>query len=248
MKTSFRKIFYWSLGSHAGLLLILGISTLIVSCSRRDKVIPHVFTLHAAPPAEKPAVKVSEPKPKPPVTQQKKTPPPVVKKTTPPPKKEEKKTEPKPTPSKSYADFLKDNPLPETEKQPIQPVTTPPKPTEDPLKDIRSELQSMIKDTQDTNMSSSQLKALQSYIGQLRSQLNVLWEQPQALPPGEWVAHVEFTVSGNGKISGVRFVKRSENPVFDDSIVRAMNQFQSAPPPPDRKTHTFEVPFRIVLR
>ena len=228
---------------------MLGVMALIVSCDRKEKKMPHVFTLQSAPPAErvveeKPKAKPVERKPEPkPVV--KKTPPPVVKKDSPP--KKEPKKETKPVPTESYEDFRKNNPPPKQNPEPV--VTKPPQqPVKDPFEDIRNELDSMIRDTKNSATSEENLKALQRYMGQLSDQINVLWDQPEGLPAGEWVAHVEFTVSGNGKISKVRFVKRSGNPVFDDSIVRAMNQFQTAPPPPDHKTHTFELPFRIVMR
>ena len=250
MKTSFRKVFYWSLGSHLGLLLLLGVMTLIVSCKRKEKIVPHVFTLQSPPPAErvaesKPKAKPVEQKPVPkPVV--KKKPPPVVKKDTPP--KKEPKKETKPVPTESYEDFLKKNPPKKKDPEPVQP-SHPQQPAKDPLKDIRDELKTMMQDTQSHSQTSeNDLKALQRYMGQLSDQINVLWDQPEGLPAGEWLAHVEFTVSGNGKISKVRFVKRSGNTVFDDSIVHAMNQFHSTSPPPDHKTHTFELPFRIVMR
>jgi TonB family protein len=242
VKLTFRKIFYWSLGGHVGFLLTMCIVSLVVSCSQKTKTVPHVFTLHAAPPAESTTVTAPPQQQAPP----KKSQPRVVEKKTPP-----KKEPPKPKPTQSYAEFLKNNPIKAPQKE--VPEQSPPpvsKPVEDPLADVRKELHAMLRDaSQDTrNTNSFDLKALHGYVSQLRNQLNVLWEQPENLPPGEWLVHVEFTVSANGRISGIRFVKRSNNPAFDDSIIRAMNQFQSVSPPPDRKTHTFEIPFRMLVR
>lgn len=242
MKPSLKKTFYWSLGSHAGLLILVLIVSFITSCAQKTKIPPHVFTLNSPPtqqvtqkqiskPVQKPARKpIQKPKPQPAKIQ------PTRKKQPPPPSQQ------------SYRDFLKENPV--AEPTPTTPRVQKPTKQTDPFEQIRKELNLLLKNaSNDTrNSNANEIKALYSYIGQLRNQLNILWEQPRNLPTGEWIAQIEFTVSSTGKISGVRFVRKSENAVFDQSLIRAMNQFLTVSAPPDRKKHTFEIPFRMLVR
>jgi TonB family protein len=266
---SIKKVFYWSLGGHCSLFLILIVYSFLSSCSRKPAETAHVFKLVSPPspapaastppvPAQtepkvqpQPAPPKSEPKPQPKAEPAKpkptETPKPRVTET---PKPKPKPTTPAPKPQvQSYEEFLKST---QTETRPT-PVPTQPKPTvtaPDPLATMRQEIESMLRDArQQTNSSSaSEIQALHAYIGTLRTQLDRLWEQPTNLPPGEWIAFIEFTVTGTGQITKVRFVKRSGSDEFDQSVIRAMNRFDRTQPPPDRKSHTFEIPFRMSVR
>jgi TonB family protein len=270
-----RRIFYWTLGGHGLILLILVFGGLISSCSRPKKAIPHVFTLVTAPspqavsaapkpataiPKAKPEPTKPQPQPKPAQTQPKtqETPAPKPKPVVTPPKNQNTQPKPKPTPKptekkpepklQSYESFL------QSQAQPNQPQPKPaqpkPQPQADPKNKLIEELQGLMREvpTHGPAASSEETRALNAYIGSLRSLIDQLWEQPENLPPGEWLASIQFTVSSNGQITQVRFIQRSGNTTFDQSIIRAMNQFRSAPIPPGGKTRTFEIPFRMLVQ
>ena len=92
------------------------------------------------------------------------------------------------------------------------------------------------------------MRAFNQYVGQLRSQLNRLWLQPDNLPPGKWTALIEFTVASNGKVGKVRFKEKSGNLDFDQSLIRAMNAFTATSPPPGARAQVFTIPFSMTVR
>ena len=257
MKLSMKTTFYWSLGGHAAFFILLLIVSLITSCTRsRAPKEVHVFRLQAGPPAPKVAVATppsQQPTPVTPTPPQKEevkpqpkkeTPKPEVKKTEP---KSVKKTEPKPV---SYDDFLKENKLPEPKPAERQPDPTPPTATvqPDPNLKLRKELEQIIQGFGGTDTSSDQMQEFNLYIGQLRTQLNRLWLQPDNLPPGKWNALIEFTVERNGKVMRVHFKQKSGNYDFDQSLIRAMNAFVTTAPPPGGKAQVFTIPFSMTVR
>lgn len=261
------KAFIFSVFVHICLFVLLGGFAVISSCTKKEPEKVHVFTLVDAPlpPSPTPSP-ILDPAP---ATQPTPVPPPPVAQETPPvekPKPAEPEPEPKPTPPKpqpkpqpkaetkpepkpekvSYSEFIKDKPLPKTPPK-QQPKTQPRPVTPDPnLQSLKAELNALSREVISEVSGSptpGSSTALQRYINDIRSRLNVLWSQPVNMPPGRWVGKVEFQVSASGIVSNVRFTTRSSNTAFDQSVINAMNAFKSVPPPPDGKAHLFEIPF-----
>ncbi|MCG8526423.1 MAG: TonB family protein [Opitutales bacterium] len=249
MKRSQKVTMYWSLGGHFTVLLALLIFSLITSCKRRQNIDPHVFSLVGPPP--KPEVEQSPTPPKQPA--KKETPKPKPPKPKPePPKKDLPKPKVTPVETKpktaSYDQFLKTHDLPEDQPQPQETVVETR--VEDPMREIRQQLNSLMKDgpSEMRPTSESDMRAMHSYIGKIRGQIDILWQQPKNLPPGEWKAVVEFSVSSTGRISNVKFISKSGQTDFDQSLIRALNRFLTTNPPPDGRNHVFKIPFRMVVR
>lgn len=260
------KAFIFSVIGHVCLFLIIGGFSVISSCTDNTPEKVHVFTLVDAPlppsPTPSPILDpnpTTAPTPVPPPPIEQETPPPPVQKPepvepkpepTPPPPEPQPKPKPKPEPKPervSYSEFIKDKPLPKPKPKPKQPAQQPRPPQPDPnLQSLKAELNALSREVisevsgSPTPGSSS---ALQRYINDIRSRLNVLWSQPVNMPPGRWVAKVEFQVSASGVVSNVRFTARASNAAFDQSVINAMNAFKAVPPPPDGKAHLFEIPF-----
>lgn len=254
---SMKTTFYWSLGGHAVLLLLLILISFIASCSRpRTPEQVHVFRLQAGPPAPRTEVTApAEVTPTPPAprveSQQPSTPKPQEQPKPKPqeqPKPTERKPDPKPTTQRNpvrYDDFIRTHDLPESKPKP--PATTPTPPAPDPNAKLREELEAIIQGLGGTDASSDELQELNRYVSQLRAQLNRLWMQPTGLPSGQWSALIEFTIEPNGRVTAVRFREESGNAQFDQSLIRAMNAFRTTAPPPDGKARVFAIPFRMTV-
>ena len=74
---------------------------------------------------------------------------------------------------------------------------------------------------------------VQLYKGLLEYAFRSKWDRPQNLHDDDYVAEVSVTVDRRGQISGVEWLKGSGNPVWDNSVHRAiaaMMKMDSQPP------------------
>jgi TonB family protein len=74
---------------------------------------------------------------------------------------------------------------------------------------------------------------VQLYKGLLEYAFRSKWNRPQNLHDDDYVAEVSVTVDRSGQISGVEWLKGSGNPVWDNSVHRAiaaMMKMDSQPP------------------
>lgn len=74
---------------------------------------------------------------------------------------------------------------------------------------------------------------VQLYKGLLEYAFRSKWDRPQNLHDDDYVAEIRVTVDRSGQISGVEWLKGSGNPLWDDSVHRAiaaMTKMDSAPP------------------
>jgi colicin import membrane protein len=74
---------------------------------------------------------------------------------------------------------------------------------------------------------------VQLYKGLLEYAFRSRWDRPQNLHDDDYVAEVNVTVTRDGQISNVEWLKGSGNPVWDNSVHRAiaaMTKMDNAPP------------------
>jgi TonB family protein len=74
---------------------------------------------------------------------------------------------------------------------------------------------------------------VQLYKGLLEYAFRSKWDRPQNLHDDDYVAEIRVTVDRSGQISGVEWLKGSGNPLWDNSVHRAiaaMTKMDSAPP------------------
>ena len=94
-----------------------------------------------------------------------------------------------------------------------------------------AELPSFVFDGGKTVESSSD--PVQLYKGLLEYAFRAKWDRPENLHDDDYVAEVGVTVDREGQITGVEWLKGSGNPVWDNSVHRAiaaMTKMDSAPP------------------
>jgi TonB family protein len=94
-----------------------------------------------------------------------------------------------------------------------------------------AELPSFVFDGGKTVESSSD--PVQLYKGLLEYAFRSKWDRPQNLHDDDYMAEIRVTVDRSGQISGVEWLKGSGNPLWDDSVHRAiaaMTKMDSAPP------------------
>jgi colicin import membrane protein len=92
--------------------------------------------------------------------------------------------------------------------------------------------------------------AMQIYQARIHEHISGNWSYPAALQPkGNPEATVLLVVQRDGTISSSRFVKRSTNAVFDDSVLRAVERSNPLPPFPEsyRRSHE-EIQIRFTLK
>lgn len=83
---------------------------------------------------------------------------------------------------------------------------------------------------------------LDLYITEIRRKAHSNWAIPTMAQGIDYTAEVQFRVSQNGAISGLRIIKSSGNPEFDSSVLSAMRSV-SLTPPPDNEPHTVTITF-----
>ncbi|MGA2684540.1 MAG: TonB C-terminal domain-containing protein [Verrucomicrobiota bacterium] len=74
---------------------------------------------------------------------------------------------------------------------------------------------------------------VQLYKGLLEYAFRSKWDRPENLHDDDYVAEIRVTVDRSGQISGVEWLKGSGNPLWDNSVHRAiaaMTKMDSAPP------------------
>jgi outer membrane biosynthesis protein TonB len=94
-----------------------------------------------------------------------------------------------------------------------------------------AELPSFVFDGGKTVESSSD--PVQLYKGLLEYAFRAKWDRPENLHDDDYVAEVGVTVDREGQITGVEWLKGSGNPVWDNSVHRAIaavTRLDSAPP------------------
>jgi colicin import membrane protein len=91
--------------------------------------------------------------------------------------------------------------------------------------------------------SAAEASALDGYFSSLIVRLREAHQAPDALSD-QLSAEVRFTMAANGEISGVRIVRSSGNPAFDQSVLEAFARVRM-PPRPDGKTDEVRLTFRV---
>ncbi len=92
--------------------------------------------------------------------------------------------------------------------------------------------------------------AMQIYQARIHEHIAANWSYPAALQPrGNPEATILLRVQRDGKITSSRFVKRSTNSVFDDSVLRAVDRSDPLPPFPEsyKRSHE-EIQIRFTLK
>ena len=160
------------------------------------------------------------PEPEPTPTAQKPEPTPAP--TPKPPKKPKVEKKPEPKPQKvSYQDFAKKNP-----KKTRKSAQTPR--TQAPVK---------------VGKISAKTGNIDSIAINRKAESN--WAIPVTAQNSDLSAKVEFRVSKNGEISGLRIIRSSGNAEVDNSILAALRSI-SLTPPPDNEPHHITITFSIL--
>lgn len=92
--------------------------------------------------------------------------------------------------------------------------------------------------------------AMQIYQARVHEHIAANWSYPAALQPrGNPEATILLRVQRDGKITSSRFVKRSTNSVFDDSVLRAVDRSDPLPPFPESYKKSYEeIQIRFTLK
>lgn len=155
------------------------------------------------------------------------------------------KPTPKPTPPPkqkvSYADFLKKNPQrakPQRQAQPRQskPVNV------GKVTASTSNISNIANITGGATVSAVMKNLLGNYVAEIHAKAKRNWVQPDSSIGMQFAARVEFRVSKQGVISGVRIIESSGDAEFDRSVVSALGNL-SLSPPPDKEAHTVTIKF-----
>lgn len=185
-----------------------------------------------------------EPEPTPPAPKPEPTPAPTPK----PPKKPKVEKKPEPKPQKiSWADYNRKNP-----KKPRKSAQTPR--TQAPVKvgkisaktgniDNIAKVGASISGKAGT--SAAMKNMLAAYIGEIKRKAESNWAIPVTAQNSDLSAKVEFRVSKNGEISGLRIIRSSGNAEVDNSILAALRSI-SLTPPPDNEPHHITITFSIL--
>lgn len=149
---------------------------------------------------------------------------------------------PEPKPQRvSYEEWARNRDLPDrvqqTRPQQRRQVDVPELHTE-----IRQTLRSHVRaiETSDLQFDSpGERDEVQSYFAALVSRLKAVFEPLGA----NRTARVEFTIERNGRITNVRFLRRSGDSGFDESVRQAFNRVRSPGPPPGSPPYTRTITF-----
>lgn len=271
MRANSPSAVFVSLSLHGALLAMLFVTTMWVT--QRDQTPPVIFELVAGPPTapdelvapalgnsankvklEIPKVELpaAQPEPKPPEVVE---PPPV--KETVAPAKPAPAPKPKPVTSitkemkkserMSYQDYLKKHPTP---KPPA--VAPAPKSGKVPRVDAEGIAQGVRGGSTANKRGGGGGKALtreeQSEFNTYISFLINALKEAHTPPPGvsdQLETKVTFEITSNGSILNPRIAKSSGNREFDESVLEAFRHVKSIGPPPDGKSDTWTVTFRM---
>lgn len=158
-----------------------------------------------------------------------------------------KVTKPHPKPEKklvSYDEFVKKHGKPQTSAPPqVKPVAVPRIST----KGFSAQLQNVVvQDSVNGSWTQTNNTAFMQYLAELKQKLDAVWLKPQSLSKLTHLeALVEFTIEPSGKLNAVHVVGASGQPLFDESVIRAFTQLQSAGRPPDGKRYSLRLTFRM---
>lgn len=146
----------------------------------------------------------------------------------------------------SYEDFVKKQGKPKAPR--VHDTAEPKRPASSVKIDvsfINKELQMALRQGGGDN---SELSAdeLQSYILALKQTIDRLWQKPQSLAGRDLQATVEFTVEPTGRVSKMRIIRGSSNPLFDESVQKAFKRLGYCGTPPKGKQITFSLNFRMM--
>ena len=251
MRLRGNQAFYTSLVLHAVVLLGLFLATL-VEAFRRDEP-EHVFEMVAAPQTN---AAETQPRQTPEATPPQPEPPdmpevPELRDPRPAPSPEAPEAaDPPPRPPEriSYEEFRRRNP----ERRPPQRATSRRPRVERPeinTEDVTASLRELLAD-QDAveraeSMSSADQDALRRYGARVKARLDGAWRKPSELAGLGLVVRVVFDVSEGGRITNVRIRSSSGNGTFDQSVLSAFRRVGAVGPPPDGRSHTFTLTFRM---
>ena len=235
----FEKAFKLSAALHIGGLLLLGLADWIQNRIKKPPP-PHVFTLMqpSSEVPEAPSIKAFNPTLTLPELPMLPTvaPPPALEKRLKVEKEVSKKAEKKQT--LSYKAFIDQygRPSPTTHQE--RNVT-------------RIETEAIIealKDFQTTSPAPTRTSeaALKAYIHALRKRIKAHWDKPLSGVGDELAAVIEFTVSEQGNVTGIRFIQSSGVSAFDASIREAFKRLSYVGRPPSGAPRTFQLRLRQI--
>lgn len=160
--------------------------------------------------------------------------------------KVEKKPEPKPQ-KVSYQDFAKKNPK-KTRKSAQTPRTQAPVKV-GKISANTGNIDSIAKVgasiSGKAGASAAMRNMLAAYIGEIKRKAESNWAIPVTAQNSDLSAKVEFRVSKNGEISGLRIIRSSGSAEVDNSILAALRSI-SLTPPPDNEPHHITITFSIL--
>lgn len=195
-----RRVFWWSVAAHTGIILSLVLFPLIMNCRMRKKpaeIITYVDlqTLTVPPP---------EPAPETPVAEPEKPPPPEPPKDIP---------EPEPVKKKKIEVSKK-----KIKREEMPPPREKPKLTPEEIKKLLAE---------GAKISSEPVPDLALpawYFALVRQTMYDHWNQPGELAGAVgMMTRMQFRISRDGSISRVRMIRSSGSKVMDDSVMAAIN-------------------------
>ncbi|MGE4490248.1 MAG: TonB C-terminal domain-containing protein [Kiritimatiellales bacterium] len=248
-----RKIFWWVLGTHGGILFLLLVIPWLKGCFRPKPKEIVTFVDIAPPPAASESIAEPTAEPEPSIPEPVKKPAPLPPPTNTPPKKVESKPKPsppKPAPKKPDPPPTKTKPKTEPKKQwkPTEVVRqdrkvanpNAPKQPQVDFSRVKSALQSA---AGGTGSGSSSGSVGGSYSSLIYTRMYALWRQPPMEPIGT-TGEVTVCVERNGRVSSKYISRRSGNANFDRSLQEVLNQTITLPVPP---SDIAGVPFTITF-
>lgn len=196
----------------------------------------------AKPPPPTPQKKPPTPSPTPTKTP---TPPPTIKPAPAPAKT------PAPAPTMSYDEWVKKfgPPKPTTTKKPT--TTTGGTGSSGRAKGPRvdTDFSGVVRDSvvggsRYGSLTGTEMSALGLYIAEIKGALEDAWPQPTGLADS-LTTNVEFSVTAEGRIYGMRVVKSSGNPAYDQSVAAAFAGVGGVGPTPDGKPLNLRLTFKM---
>lgn len=187
-------------------------------------------------------MELPEPEPTPPEPTPEPTPPEPAPKPSPKPKPK-KVVKPAPPKKVSFSDFAKKNPKANRNPAPSRPRTSAPvKVGKISAGTGNLDKLAAAKISVKGGTGAAMRSLLDLYITEIRRKAHSNWAIPTMAQGIDYTAEVQFRVSQNGAISGLRIIKSSGNPEFDSSVLSAMRSV-SLTPPPDNEPHTVTITF-----
>lgn len=237
----FRRLLFFSAAAHAAFALLV----LTLPQGRMDVMLPGVVTVDlvglpgpGGAPAPKPAAAPPQPIPEP-APAPKPPPPPVAKKVVLPeqPQKPPEEAPPKPAP-----------PKPKPAPKPEPPAASKPEPAE--LDDVLASLREEAGEERPAPVQEARAEAVAeagggggrgvpvspevaAWLREARNHVRRAWVLPAGFRTQVLETHVEVELDAVGKVQGEpRVTRRSGNPWYDESVVRAIEKASPLPAPP----------------